>query len=226
MAFPKSLGVGATLLLLCLPVAAKVHSVALGAWRKVPYTPPSTSTSTIAVAPDTLRVRPLVIDGQVKDWTTGDLHEITDRTFVARRAVKLNDALPDETGAHWLWVLGPWLLVDRSSAHISVLHLPDFDPAVSEVVWFRDYAAYCGVNATGKHLYAVVSQLGVRRPLVAKPLTQWTVDDHPTPACAPATWQRQPLQVVFHPANSDAVSYRIFGLASALVEEGESPDEE
>ena len=73
MAFPKSLGVGATLLLLCLPVAAKVHSVALGAWRKVPYTPPSTSSSTTAVEPDTLRVRPLVIDGQVRDWTTGAL---------------------------------------------------------------------------------------------------------------------------------------------------------
>ncbi|HVC91414.1 MAG TPA: hypothetical protein VND66_12415 [Acidobacteriaceae bacterium] len=226
MAFPKSLGVGATLLLLCLPVAAKVHSVALGAWRKAPYTPPSTVSSTTAVEPDSLRVRPLVIDGQVRDWTTGDIHEITDRTFVARRAVKLNDDLPGETGAHWLWELGPWLLVDRSSAHISVLRLPDFDPAVSEVVWFRDYAAYCGVNATGKHLYAVVSQLGVRRPLIAKPLTQWTVDDHPTPACAPATWQRQPLQVVFHPTNSAAVSYHIFGLASALVEDGESPDEE
>ena len=226
MACPKSLGVCATLLLLCLPVAAKVHSVALGGWRKVPYTPPATASAPSPDQPTRLRVRPLVVDGQVKDWTTGEIHEITDRTFVARRAVKLNDALPDETGAHWLWVLGPWLLVDRNSAHIGVLHLPDFDPAVSAIVWFRDYAAYCGVNSTGKHLYAVVSQLGVRRPLVAKALSQWTVDDHPTPACAPATWQRQPLQVVFHPANSAAVGYRIFGMASALVEEGESPDEQ
>lgn len=226
MAFPKSLGVCATLLLLCFPAAAKVHSVALGRWRKVSCTPPSASSTVTPVEPVSLSVRPLVVDGQVKDWTTGEIHEITDRTFVARRAVKLNDSLPSETGAHWIWVLGPWLLVDRSSAHISVLHLPDFDPAVSEVVWFRDYAAYCGVNATGKHLYAVVSQLGVRRPLVAKALTQWTVDDHPTPACASATWQRQPLQVVFHPTNGTAVSYHIFGLASALVEEGESPDEQ
>ena len=148
MACPKSLGVCATLLLLCLPVAAKVHSVALGGWRKVPYTAPTTSTPS-PDEPTSLRVRPLVVDGQVKDWTTGEIHEITDRTFVARRAVKLNDALPNEAGAHWLWVLGPWLLVDRSSAHISVLHLPDFDPAVSEIVWFRDYAAYCGVNTTG-----------------------------------------------------------------------------
>ena len=226
MAFPKPLGVCAAILLLCLPVAAKVHSVAVGAWRKVPYTAPSTSSDAAALPSATLRVRPLVIDGNVRDWTTGEMHEITDRTFVTRRAVKLNDALPEQAGAHWLWVLGPWLLVDRSTAHISVLHLPDFDPAVSEVVWFRDYAAYCGINSTGKHLYAVVWQLGVRRPLVAKPLMKWTADDHPTPACAAATWQRQPLQVVFHPSNSPALSYQIFGLASALVEGGESPDEE
>ena len=225
MALPKPFGFCAVLLLFCLPVAAKVHSVAVGGWRRVPYTPPSATSSNAPVQPTSLRVRPLVVDGQVRDWTTGDIHEITDRTFVARRAVKLNDSLPDEAGAHWIWVLGPWLLVDRISAHITVLHLPNFDPAVSDVVWFRDYAAYCGVNSTGKHLYAVVSQLGVRRPLVDKALSQWTVDDHPSPACAPATWQRQPLQVVFHPTNTAAVSYRIFGLASALVEEGESPDD-
>ena len=218
MALPKPLVFCAVFLSLCLPAAAKVHSVALGAWRKVPYTPPA------ATEASTLRVRPLVIDGQVRDWTTGDIHEITDRTFVARRAVKLNDALPGEGGAHWQWVLGPWLLVDRMTAHIGVLHLPDFDPAISEVAWFRDYAAYCGINSTGRHLYAVVAQLGVRRPLVAKPLAKWTADDHPTPACSPATWQRQPLQVVFHPTNGDALNYRIFGLSSALVEEGESPD--
>ncbi len=220
MTLPKPLVVCAALLLFSLPVYAKVHTVAIGAWRKVPYTPPA------ATVPDTLRVRPLVIDGQVRDWTTGEIHEITGRTFVARRAVKLNDALPEETGAHWLWVLGPWIQIDRSSAHVTVLHLPDFDPAVSQVVWFRDYAAYCGVNSTGKHLYAVVAQLGVRRPLVAKPITKWTVDDHPTPACADATWQRQPLQVVFHPTGSDALTYQIFGLASALVEGGETPDEQ
>ncbi|MEO6828361.1 MAG: hypothetical protein ABI164_01020, partial [Acidobacteriaceae bacterium] len=105
MSFPRSFGISVTLLLLCFPAAAKVHTVAVGAWRKVSYTAPG------AAAPDGLRVRPLVIDGQVRDWTTGQIHEITGRTFVARRAVKLNDALPDEAGAHWLWVLGPWLLV-------------------------------------------------------------------------------------------------------------------
>jgi hypothetical protein len=226
MAFPKPLGVCAAFFLLCLPASAKVHSVLLGAWRKVPYTPPSASSSPNSVEPGTLRVRPLVLDGQVRDWTTGEIHEITARTFVARRAVKLNDALPDEAVAHWLWVLGPWLLVDRATAHVTVLHLPDFDPAVSQVVWFRDYAAYCGVNSTGKHLYAVVSQLGVRHPLVAKPIANWTVDDHPAIACGAAVWERQPLQVVFHPTGSDALTYQIFGLASALVESGDTPDDQ
>ncbi len=222
MRFPKPLATFTAILLFCLTATAKVHTVGIGAWRKVPYTPPSVTGN----GASTLRVRPLVIDGQVRDWTTGEIHEITDRTFVARRAVKLNDSLPEESGAHWLWVLGPWLLVDRASAHVTVLHLPDFDPAVSEVVWFRDYAAYCGVNSTGKHLYAVVAQLGVRRPLVAKTIEKWTADDHPTPACAAATWGRQPLQVVFHPTNSDALTYQIFGLASALIEAGETPDEQ
>ena len=223
MILPRSRWLFAVFALSVLPAIAKVHTVALGAWRKVPYTPPTSAAT--APAPTSLRVRPLVIDGQVRDWVTGDIHEITGRTFVARRVVKLNDALPGEPDNHWLWVMGPWLLVDRASAHVSVLRLPDFDPAVSEVVWFRDYAAYCGVNATGKHLYAVAAQLGVRRPLIAKPLAKWTADDHPTPACAPATWQRQPLQVVFHPTGGDAVSYQIFGLTSALVEGGDAPDD-
>lgn len=223
MILPRSRWLFAVFVLSVLPACAKVHTVALGAWRKVPYTPPTSAAT--APAPASLRVRPLVIDGQVRDWVTGEIHEITDRTFVTRRVVRLNDTLPDEKGVHWIWVMGPWLLVDRATAHASVLRLPDFDPAVSEVVWFRDYAAYCGVNTTGKHLYAVVAQLGVRRPLVARPIARWTADDAPTPACGPATWQRQPLQVVFHPTGGDAVSYQIFGLTSALVEGGEAPEE-
>ena len=232
MALPKPLVPGAVcaaILLCCLPsfaFAAKVHTVALGASRKVPYTAPTLAPKSADDEPGTLRVRPLVIDGRVLEWTAGEMHEITDRSFVVRRVVRLNDALPGERGAHWIWSLGPWLLVDRVKAHITVLHLPDFDPAVSQVVWFRDYAAYCGINTTGKHLYAVAAQLGVRRPLVAKALGKWTADDHPTRACADATWQRQPLQVTFHPTDGNAVSYQLFGLTSALIEEGESPEEE
>ncbi|MGC9293237.1 MAG: hypothetical protein ACP5EP_11055 [Acidobacteriaceae bacterium] len=208
-----------------VPAVAKVHSVALGAPRTVPYTAPTLSTKTAESAPGTLRVRPLVVDGRVLEWCAGEVHEVTDRSFVVRRAVRLNDALPSEHGAHWIWTLGPWLLVDRMTAHITVLRLPDFDPAVSQATWFRDYAAYCGINSTGKHLYAVVAQLGVRRPLVARALGKWTADDHPTPVCAASTWQRQPLQVTFHPTDGDAVSFQLLGLTSALIEGGESSDD-
>ena len=40
--------------------------------------------------------------------------------------------------------------MDRVTGHVSPLKLPDYDPGVSQVSWFRDYAAYCGVTATGK----------------------------------------------------------------------------
>lgn len=213
-----------SVLLYCLPSFAKVHTVALGAWRSVPYAAPA-QTASSNTKPATLRARPLVVDGRVLEWTAGEMHAVTDRSFVVRSATRLNDALPGESGEHWIWSLGSWLWVDRVTAHISVLRLPKFDPAISEVVWFRDYAAYCGLSATGKHLYAVVAQLGARRPLVAKALSKWTAENHPTPACTAATWQRQPLQVTFHPTGGAAVSYQLFGLTSALAEGGESADD-
>lgn len=210
--------------LFCLPCSAKVHTVVLGTWRTVPYTAPTLAAKTDAKA-DTLRVRPLIVDGRVLEWTAGEMHGVTDRSFVVRRVVRLNDALPGESGAHWIWSFGPWLWVDRVKAHISPLHLPNFDPVVSNVVWFRDYAAYCGISTTGTHLNAVVAELSVRRPLVVRVLGKWTAEDYSTPACAAATWQRQPLQVTFHPTGGDAVSYQLFGLTSAFIEEGESVEE-
>jgi hypothetical protein len=44
----------------------------------------------------------------------------------------------------WVWQRGPWLLVDRVTRHVVALKLPDYDPGVSQVSWFRDYGAYCG----------------------------------------------------------------------------------
>ncbi len=69
-----------------------------------------------------------------------------------------------------MWQRGPWLLVDRVTGHVTALKLPDYDPGVSQVSWFRDYGAYCGVTASGKSLYAVVAQLAARKPVLAKKL--------------------------------------------------------
>ena len=38
----------------------------------------------------------LLVDGKVKEWTNGEAHAITDRTFVIRRALRLNDSLPGD----------------------------------------------------------------------------------------------------------------------------------
>src|SRR5579863_6009043 len=140
----------------------KVHVVALGAVRRVPY---SKTGDPAGAAPgeETLKIRPLVVDGAVKEWTSGESHDITDRSFVVRRVLRINDELPGERAGsaekHWVWQRGPWLLIDRVTGHIAPLKLPDYDPGVSQVVWFRDYGAYCGITASGKSLYAVVAQV-------------------------------------------------------------------
>ena len=184
-----------------------------------------------------LRVRPLIVDDRVKDWTSGEVHTITDRSFAIRRAIRINDALPGDKGEHWIWQRGPWLLVDRTTGHYAALKLPEYDPAVSQVVWFRDYAAYCGLTASGKSLYAVVAQLGARKPVLSKKLSAWTphiaaVTDAPAAApsapspapCSSATWQRDPLRITFQPMGEASVSYDLVGLSAVLVEEGDGEE--
>ncbi len=81
---------------------AKPHVVALGAVRRVPY---SIAGDPAGARKDEteLHVRPLVVDGKVKEWTTGDAHDVTDRSFAVRRAIRLNDALPTDRAGHWVW---------------------------------------------------------------------------------------------------------------------------
>lgn len=210
-------------LLLAAPVQSRAagpkhHAVFLGAIKKVPY---SQSGDPAGARPDEtiLKLRALLVDGQVKEWTTGDAHDVTDRSFVVRRALKINDALPGDKQAHWVWQRGPWLLIDRSTGHVSALKLPDYNPGVSQVAWFRDYAAYCGVTASGKSLYAVVAQLAVRRPVLAKKLAAYQPQSDPAAACAPVEWQRDPLRVSFHPAAKDPVTVDIVPGSAVLVED-------
>ena len=202
---------------------AKSHSIGLGAVRKVPYT---VAGDPAGARPDEteLHIRPLVVDGKVKEWTTGQAHDVTDRSFAVRRAVRLNDALPEDKAEHWVWQRGPWLLIDRATGKVTALHLVDFDPAVSDVVWFRDYAAYCGLNASRKQLYGVVAQIAARRPLLARKLSAWDPSNHSLPACEPATWQRTPLRIAFQPTGAQPISFDLVGLSAVLVEDGDVAD--
>jgi hypothetical protein len=216
--------------LLCLVATAnclgatKVHTVFLGSGKNVPY---SVIGDPAGALPEEkqLKVRPLLIDGKVKEWTNGESHSITDRSFVVRRALRLNDSLPGDKAEHWIWQRGPWLMIDRVKGSVTALHLPDYDPAVSSVVWFRDYAAYCGLTATGKQLYAVVAQIAARKPVLAKKLLPWSPGENQPPACAAATWQRDPLRVTFQPSGASAISYDLVGLSAVLVEDGDGNEE-
>jgi hypothetical protein len=219
----------------------KPHTVALGAARKVPYTKagdPAGATED----EQSLKVRSLMVDGALKEWTTGDAHDVTDRSFVIRRAMRLNDALPSESigagsntspgrtpGAaarqnDWVWQRGPWLLVDRVTGHIAALKLPDYDPAVSQVSWFRDYAAYCGLTASGKSLYAVVAQLAARKPVMAKKLAAFDARSHPDVSCGATDWQREPLRITFHPEGKESVSFDLVPGSAVLVEDAEEAE--
>jgi hypothetical protein len=208
----------------------KAHSAALGAARKVPYSKAGDPAGA-ATGEDALKIRPLFVDGVLKEWTTGEPHDVTDRSFLVRRVIRLNDALPDDKAGpgdkpmpggkqgHWVWQRGPWLLVDRVTGHVTALKLPDYDPGVSQVSWFRDYGAYCGVTANGRSLYAVVAQVAARKAVLAKKLGAFDPQNHADPVCGAAEWQREPLRITFHPGGKDAVSFDIVPGSVVLVED-------
>ncbi len=204
--------------------APKVHTVTLGPVRRVAYTPPEATADNKSEEASTLRIRALFVDDRQKEWTVGEMHEVTDRSFVIRRALRINDALPGEA-ARWTWQPGPWLQVDRVTGHVLALHLPAYEPDVSNVVWFRDYAAYCGVATTGKGgLVAVVAELGTRKAAVQKIIGPWPMANPPHPVCAPARWQRTPMRVTFDLTAGESMTLDVIG-TSSFIEEGESSDE-
>src|ERR1035438_4036599 len=200
--------------MLAMGVAAKgaprkPHVVVLGAAKKVPYSKAG-DPGGAGSSEDAPEIRPLLLDTVLKEWTTGDAHDVTDRSFVVRRAIRINDMLPGDKVNHWVWQRGPWLLVDRVSGRVTALKLPDYDPGVSQVSWFRDYGAYCGVTVSGKSLYAVVAQVAARKALLAKKLSPYDPESHPNPVCGPPDWQREPLRITFHPTRKEALSLRGF----------------
>jgi hypothetical protein len=208
----------------------KPRAVVLGAVKQVSY---SKAGDPAGAGPEetALKTRALLVDGRVSEWTTGEAHDVTDRSFVVRRALRINDSLPGDTtdGAkklpeHWVWQRGPWLLVDRMTGRVTALKLPDYDPSASQVAWFRDYAAYCGVTATGKSLFAVVAQVGVRKPVLAKKLAAYDAVNHAWPICAAPEWQREPLKITFHPAGRDLASFDVVGGSAVLVEDDEDAE--
>ena len=154
--------------------ASKPHVITFGKWTVVK------SSVALDESPPDLKVRPLYVDGRLKEFTFGVPHEVTEQLFVVRRVVRVNDTLPQETATtRWTWERGGWLEVNRVTGHIAQASLPEFDPDFSSASWYRDYIAYCGISDDGRKRSAVVIQLGRRKPILKKPLGEAAGDDHP-----------------------------------------------
>lgn len=196
--------------------AAKPHSVTLGKPMSVKLFIGPSEDKTMDIT-----VRPLYVDTKLKEFATGEAHDVTDREFVVRRAYRINDALPDEPGKHakWLWQRGGWLLVDRTSGRISLVKLADFDPFYSVVSWYRDYAAYCGITNDGQRVDAVVAEIGARKVLFRKQLGEAKMDDSPESNCSAPHWERQPARVTFFPKVGEKFTVAVSGRFA-----DESPD--
>jgi len=201
--------------------AAKVHIITFGKWTSVQWNPGP------ADKPLVMKVRALLVDGQIKEYVLGSAHEVTDRLFVVRRAFRVNDSLPEDSGLRWQWQRGGWLLVDRVTGRISAITLPDFDAFYSSASWYRDYVAYCGVGDDGKKTYAIVAQLTRRKPVLKKILSDTVAseDAPPDSACPPPSWQRAPMRVTFEPAGGAKQEFAIRGHVVDVVNDAEDEEE-
>jgi hypothetical protein len=162
-----------------------------------------------------MKVRALFVDTKLKEFVTGEVHDVTDRLFVVRRAYRLNNNLPiDESKApNWVWQRGGWLMVDRLTARVSQVSLVEFDPFYSQASWFRDYLAYCGVSDNGEKLSAVVMQLGRKKTVLKKDLGTASQGEMPDSECEPPTWEKKPTRVTFLPKHGEKQAFSIFGHA-------------
>jgi hypothetical protein len=202
--------------------AAKPHIVSFGKWSTIKWCVEPNESKCLD-----LKVRVMYVDGRVRESTLGSPHEVTDRMFVVRRAFRVNDSLPGDKGAAtgWVWQRGGWLLVDRTTGRISSIALPEFDSYYSAVSWYRDYAAYCGVSDDGKKLFAIVFQVGRRKPVLKKALGDAGGDDAPDSECPAPGWERRPIRVTFEPDENQKFTYSVRGHAADLVSDDEGEEE-
>ncbi len=213
-----------TWLLLHLPAnaAAKPHVISFGKTTTVKWLVGLDEEKAVD-----LKVRPLFVDTRVKEYTTGPARDITDRLFVVRRVFRLNDALPEDpaTPARWQWQRGGWLLVDRMTGRVTPVNLPEFDALYSAASWYRDYVAYCGISDDGRKAFALVAQVGRRKPLLKKQLGSIELNGMPDFACRAPQWQRQPARVTFPGQGGERTTFSIRGHVIDLVNDQEEEAE-
>lgn len=203
--------------------ATKAHVITLGKWMSVSWAPQGAADD----KPLTLKIRPMIVDGRIKEYVLGLPHDVTEQLFVLRRVFRVNDSLPEESVPRWQWQRGGWLLVDRLTGRVSPINLPEFDTLYSAASWYRDYVAYCGVSDDDKKIYAIVAQLGRRKPVLKKPLPNDGLPDDAAPdsACPAPSWQRSPARVSFEPPGGLKQTFAIRGHVVDVVNDTEEEDE-
>jgi hypothetical protein len=199
--------------------ASKPHVIVFGKWTSAKW-PNATGEKLLD-----LKIRPLFVDTKLKEYTTGNPHEVTDRLFVVRRAFRINDALPSETATRWQWQRGGWLLVDRVTGRVAQLNLPEFDAFYSTASWYRDYVAYCGVSDDGKKLYAIVAQFGRRKPILKKDVGEPEGDADPDSECPAPVWERSPMRVTFVPDEDQKLVFSVRNRVVDVVNDAEEAEE-
>lgn len=194
--------------------APKPHVVGLGRWTSIPIRAEGSENQAAAI-----KVRPLYVDGHTKEFIMSTAHDVTERTFVVQRIYRVNDSLPQQSGpTQWQWQRGGWLLVDRVSGKIQQLALAEFDPDSSAVNWFRDYAAYCGISDDGQKVSAVIMQIGRRKPLLKKSISE----SNDSESCAPPVWERDPVRVTFGLTPDQKLTFSVKSRAVDAITQDES----
>jgi hypothetical protein len=196
--------------------ASKPHVVAFGKWTSIKWQADDDCNSL------DVKVRPLIVDGKIKEFTLGPTHDVTEHLFVVQRMFRVNDSLPQESGpTRWRWERGGWLLVDRTSGRVQAITMPEFDPYHSQANWFRDYVAYCGTSDDSQKGFAMIVQLGNRRPLLKK-----TLPENNREGCPAPTWQRNPVRVSFATREDPKLTFTVSSRAVDLATDDESEGEE
>jgi hypothetical protein len=81
------------------------------------------------------------------------------------------------------------------------------------------------VSEDGKKLYAVVAQVGRRKPILKKDIGEPAGGDSPDSECTPPTWERTPLRVTFLSNDNQKLVFSIRGRVVDVVNDAEESEE-
>jgi hypothetical protein len=79
----------------------------------------------------------------------------------------------------------------------------------------------------GKKTFAMVAQIGRRKPVLKKPLSDNSLAEGAAPdsACPAPSWQRSPVRVTFEPVGSGKQTFAIRGHVVGVVNDAEEDEE-